>query len=166
VWRVVACLVVAAALAACGSGDHAAKHASAAEEAAHMQQSVKRKALAVYGACQDNLGEFVGRLRDLDGRVGAGMSFSDYASELDDARAVYAHVPLRRIRDPRCLGGVGLPAERAFNEHVKAANAWHRCLTDTKCSLPSIKPALSRYWASASRLSAGAERNLELLKRP
>jgi hypothetical protein len=166
VWRFVACVVVAAALASCGSGDHAARHPSAAEEAAQMQQSVKRKALAVYGQCQDNLGEFVGRLRDLDGRVRAGMSFSDYASQLGDARAVYEHVPLRRIKDPRCLGGVGIPAEKAFNEHVKAANAWHRCLTDLKCKLDSIKPTLTRHWAKASRLARGAQANLDLLRRP
>jgi hypothetical protein len=131
-----------------------------------MQQAVQRKALAVYGACQDNLGEFVGRLQDLGGSVRAGMSFSDYASQLDDARAVYVHVPLRRLKDPRCLGGVGLPAEKAFNEHVKAANEWHRCLTDVKCSLSSIKPALTRHWATASRLAAGAQKNLDLLRRP
>jgi hypothetical protein len=131
-----------------------------------MQQAVKREALAVYGQCQDNLGEFVGRLQDLDGRVRAGMSFSDYATELGDARAVYEHVPLRQIKDPRCLGGVGLPAERAFNVHVKAANAWHRCLTDIRCKLASIKPALTRDWVSAARLADGAEKNLELLRRP
>jgi hypothetical protein len=166
VWRFLACSVVAAALTACGSGDHSAQRPSAAAEAAQMQQSVKRKALAVYGECQDNLGEFVGRLQDLGGRVRAGTSFSDYASQLDDARAVYAHVALRRLKDRRCLGGVGLPAEKAFNEHVKAANAWHRCLTDVKCSLASIKPALTRHWAKASRLAAGAQANLDLLRRP
>lgn len=131
-----------------------------------MQQAVKRKALALYTECQSDLGEFVGRLRDLDGHVAAGQSFSEYASELADARAAYERVPLRRIRDARCLAGVGIPAETAFNEHVRAANAWHRCLITLGCRVASIRPALQRRWAKASRLAAGARKNLELLRRP
>jgi hypothetical protein len=136
------------------------------DEATQMQQAVKRKAVVAYTECQTDLGEFVGRLRDLDGRVAAGMTFSEYASELADARAAYERVPLRRIKDARCLAGVGIPAENAFNEHVRAANAWHRCLIALDCRVASIRPALRRRWAKASRLAAGAQTNLELLRRP
>ena len=166
VWRIVAGVVVAVvALAGCGGGD-SSKRPSGAAEATQMQQAVKRKATAAYTECQSDLGEFVGRLRDLDGHAAAGVSFSEYASELTDARAVYEHVPLRRIKDAQCLGGVGLPAENAFNEHVKAARVWHRCLVSPGCRVASIRPALRRRWAKASRLSAGAQKNLDLLRQP
>ena len=132
-----------------------------------MQQAAKGKALAGYTECQTDLGEFVGRLRDLDGHVAAGrQSFSEYASELTDARAAFERAPLRRIKDARCLAGVGLPAENAFNQHVRAANAWHRCLVTLGCRVASIRPALRRRWAKASCLATGAQTNLELLRRP
>lgn len=131
-----------------------------------MQQAVKRKATAAYTECQSDLGELVGRLRDLDGHVAGGLSFSEYASELADARTAYDHVPLRRIKEARCLGGVGIPAENAFNAHVRAADVWHRCLSKLGCRLASIKPMLRRDWAKAALLSAGAQKNLDLLRRP
>jgi hypothetical protein len=166
VWRVVAGVIVAAALAACGSSDDSGRHRSAAGEAAQMQQAVKRKAVAAYTECQTDLGELVGRLRDLDGRVASGLSFSEYASQLEDIRTAYDRIPLRRIKDARCLGSVGVPIENAFNEHVKAARAWHSCLTRPPCRVATVRPALRRRWARASRLAAGAQTNLELLRRP
>jgi hypothetical protein len=164
--RVVASVLVTVGLAACGSSDDSNKRAGAVEVAARMRTAVMQKAMTSYTECQTDLGDLVDRLHDLDGRVAAGLSFSEYVSALGDARDSYDGVPLRRIKNPRCLGGVGLPAENAFNEHVAAANAWHRCLNGIHCTEASIKPALERRWAKAARLTVGARRNLELMRRP
>jgi hypothetical protein len=58
----------------------------------------------------------------------------------------------------------GVPAENAFNEYIKANNAWDRFLQNFGCDVDSIEPELQRRWADASREIRQAEKALSRLE--
>ena len=61
-----------------------------------------------------------------------------------------------------CLQSVGLPAEAALNDYVKAAKTWSACFDDANCSNASVKPKLQARWDKAAtqvrRANAGLVR--------
>ena len=163
--RVIASLVVAAVAAGCGGG-HANTGPSAVDVAEHNYRAAHAKAAAAYVSCQTDLGSLVDRLSELTDRVRLGLNYAEYASKLEDVKVAYDEVPFKRLRSPRCVGQVGIPAETAFNEHIRASNLWGTCVRDIACSTASIRARLRRRWARAATLTHRARTNLEAMRQP
>ena len=168
--RAASCLVVflAISLFGCGTDEAAERKAAAKREAAALVQKraaqkrqAAREAAEAAEACATIMSPLVDALRELDSRLGVGLSYARYGDELGDARVVYDRVDADEVDNlGDCLTDVGVPAEKAFNEYVKAANTWGKCFDDFDCSNDSIRPALQRRWSRASDKVDEAKRGL------
>jgi hypothetical protein len=161
-------VLAAASFAGCGGGSKpspTAQGPSPAQVAAQQRQAAKIKAEAEYAKCKSDLGPLVTSLSDLDSRLGVGLSYSEYTNKVGDVKVAYDNVPFKSL-DVACVGGVGIPAEKSFNQHAKAATLWGNCQSDINCSNDSIKPTLQKYWLKASVLTDRAKNNLEAIKAP
>jgi hypothetical protein len=163
--RAIATLLLAALLAGCAT-DTTSTGPRVSDIAARRYAAAQKKALAAYTECQTNVGAVVDRLRDLHSRLDLGLDYAEYADQVGDVIAAYDDIPFKRLRDPACAAHVGLPAEKAVNEHIKARRLWHDCLGRIGCSGASIKPRLQPYWSRAARLTERAGRDLEAMRNP
>jgi hypothetical protein len=166
--KFIAAILVASVVAGCGSGADTGSTAdgpSPAETAAQEKQAAKDKAEATYANCKRDLGGFVTSLSELDSRLGVGLSYDEYTTKVGDVKVAYDNVPFKTL-EAACVAGVGLPAEKALNQHAKAATEWGNCQSDINCSNDSVKPTLQKYWLKASTLTQRAKSKLEGLRTP
>jgi hypothetical protein len=163
--RTIATLLLAALLAGCAS-DTATTGPRVSDIAARRYEAAQEKAMAAYTECQTNLGAVVDRLRDLHSRLDIGLSYGEYADQVGDVIAAYDDIPFKRLRDPTCMAHVGLPAEKAVNQHIEARRLWGDCLDRVDCRAASIKPKLRRYWSRSARLTERAGTDLEAMRNP
>ena len=102
------------------------------------------------GGCQDRLDEFVGRMDDLRQSLLAGLSYSEYVVRVRAIRDAYEAVPVERL-GVGCLKGPASNAEDAFNQYLRAANAWGECAATEGCAASEIEGKLQRRWRIASK---------------
>ncbi|MBS1860235.1 MAG: hypothetical protein JSS68_00845 [Actinobacteria bacterium] len=107
--------------------------------------------------CQDRLGEFVGRMNDLRHSLLAGLSYSEYVVRVRAVRDAYEAVPVQRL-GVGCLKGPAADAEAAFNQYLRAANAWGECAGTEGCAASEIEGKLQHRWRIASKSLDAAER--------
>lgn len=100
--------------------------------------------------CQGQLGEFVGRMNDLRHSLLAGLSYSEYVVRVRAVRDAYEAVPVQRL-GVGCLRGPAADAEAAFNQYLRAANAWGECAGTEGCAASEIEGKLQRRWRIASK---------------
>ncbi len=156
---VVAAVVSAVALAACGSSGP-----SAAEKKEAAERRAKAHALAVAGQCRDQLGDFISALEDLESRLTVGLNYDDYLSEVGEVTVVYNKIPLGKLDLP-CLNHVGVFSEKALQEYAEAAETWQDCI-DELCESDSIDPELQASWSRATGLIARAQGGMTELREP
>jgi hypothetical protein len=106
-------------------------------------------AQTVSSACATVLGPFIDTLEDLDSRLSVGMNFAAYSEKVGDARVAYDRIDFSSL-DATCIDGVGVRAENAFNEYVKAYTAWNNCVSDVDCDNDSVTPTLQGHWSRAT----------------
>jgi hypothetical protein len=144
-------LGVALALAGCGRGG------GTTTEGPTTVESFSPKP-AKESACGEGLTRFVRSLDGLRDQLAVGLTYDQYLENVRKLQRAYGEIPVEE-EPPSCVVGAGVPAEKALNQHVKAANAWGDCLAES-CDLPSVEPEIKRRWARASVLITDAQEGL------
>jgi hypothetical protein len=156
--RLAAALLVGLAigLAGCGGGEDETVAAGTGEG---KQASAQRAPAGTDPRCLNQLGGLLGSLDRLRDQLVAGVTYEQYVAELNDVRAAYAKLPLKRL-GLDCLSRVGTTAERSLNRYIEAAEIWSECVEVPGCQSSSIEAKLQRKWRQGSSLLSRAERRL------
>lgn len=137
------------ALASCGGGGTSSSTETiTATPPATKVSEVKPKTKTV--DCGAQLGEFVARMTDLRQSLLAGLSYAEYVVRMRAIRDAYEAVPVKKL-DASCLDGAASDAEDAFNQYLRAANAWGECAGTAGCAASDIEGKLQRRWRIASK---------------
>jgi hypothetical protein len=153
---------VTAALLGVFGGDDGSDGAARSEDTAAEDRTEAEES---YNTCRRQIGPLLDELQELDSRLDVGLSYDEYTTHVGDARVIYDRV-VDEVDDTTCLTEVGLPAERAFNQYVKASNKWGDCFEDLDCDPDAIEPTLQTHWDRASTLVESADRRLEAMRTP
>lgn len=114
-------------------------------------------------ACRRDLGPLLRRLQNIDSRLAVGMNQDEYSNALGDVQVVYDRIDFDRT-DIDCVTAVGVPAERAFNEYIRANTRWDNCIFDYSCDVETdVMSQIQEHWAKATQLLTRAERHLSNL---
>jgi hypothetical protein len=142
----------ALALSACGSsgGDPTAEKTAAAP----AEQPAAAKSSG--DPCQGQVDGFLKSMKTLRSNLAVGLSYEQYAAEMQRLRTAYDKVPVKQLTIG-CLYATGAPAEQALNKYTDAANAWGECLAEAGCTTASIESALQRRWRIASHYLSEAQ---------
>ncbi|HVX31501.1 MAG TPA: hypothetical protein VHA80_00045 [Solirubrobacterales bacterium] len=153
-----ATLVTLLALAACGGGGTSTRSTDVgqktvtAEEKPVASSPLRRDD----GACQARLADFLDRMDDLRQSLLAGLSYDEYVVRVRAIRAAYEAVPVEEL-GAACVTGPAATAEDAFNQYLRAANAWGECAATAGCAASDVEGKLQRRWRVASRSLDAAE---------
>ncbi|MBS1891341.1 MAG: hypothetical protein JST59_08610 [Actinobacteria bacterium] len=149
------------ALASCGGGGSSTRSTNVAEKTVRSQESrqVATKDLKTSdgSACQARLGNFVARMKDLRQSLLAGLSYDEYVLRVRAIRDAYEAVPVDQL-GAACVTGPAADAEDAFNEYLRAANAWGECAATAGCAASDVEAKLQHRWKLASKSLDAAEK--------
>lgn len=103
-------------------------------------------------SCADELEGLLESLEELDGRLDVGLTYVAYGERVGDVSVAYNRVDLEAVKGMGldCVS-TGALLENAFNEYIKAHNAWRDCFDRTGCTNDSVKPTLQAHWATATQ---------------
>jgi hypothetical protein len=107
-------------------------------------------------ACQERLGDFLSRMNDLRQSLLAGLSYDEYVVRVRAVRDAYEAVPVDKL-GAACVTGPATKAEAAFNEYLRAANAWGECAATAGCAASEVEGKLQHRWKLASKSLDAAE---------
>lgn len=178
--RLLICIVILSAavltLAACGSSGPSdqEKHEAAVAKKKHEEKLAAEKrekreeaealvALQEGELCEEQLGQFLESLEDLNGRLQVGVNYNQYFEYVGDASAAYNQIPFKQL-EYKCLNKVGLPSENALNAYVEGAGVWEECFEALSCE--GEDPELQRKWTKAERQLNHAESGMETISLP
>jgi hypothetical protein len=145
-------LCLALSLPGCGGEGASGDHASTAAAAPGKAQARSAK------GCGGELTRFIHSLDGLRDQLAVGLTYDQYLENVRNLQRAYRDIPVED-EPVRCVVGVGVPAERALNQHIEATNAWGDCLAES-CELSSVEPEIKRRWARASVLLSDAQEEL------
>jgi hypothetical protein len=150
----VACMAlgVGLTLMGCGSGGGSDER-DATVRAAPSPRPASRPAVA--RVCGSDLTRFIRSLDGLRDQLAVGLTYDQYLENVRQLRRAYRAIPVA-AEPVQCVVGAGVPAERALNQQIEAANAWGDCLAES-CELSSVEPEIKRRWARASVLITDAQ---------
>ena len=147
-------------LASCGGGGSSTTSTGVAEKTVRSQESkpVATKAPKSDGtdACQARLGNFLDRMNDLRQSLLAGLSYDEYVVRVRAVRDAYEAVPVDKL-GATCVTGPAAKAEDAFNQYLRAANAWGECAATAGCAASEVEGKLQHRWKLASKNLDAAE---------
>jgi hypothetical protein len=153
-------LGLALALASCGGGGSGTQSKTSTVQAKEARQVVikpQEGAATLHDShCAGRLGDFLDRMNDLRQSLLAGLSYSEYVVRVRAIRAAYEAVPVDRL-DVACLAGAAADAEDAFNQYLRAANAWGECAATAGCAASEVEGKLQHRWRLASQNLDAAE---------
>jgi hypothetical protein len=156
-----AAIVTVLALASCGGGGSSTVSTSAADKTVKTQESkpVATKDPKGEGtdACQARLGNFLDRMDDLRQSLLAGLSYDEYVVRVRAVRDAYEAVPVDKL-GAACVTGPAGKAEDAFNQYLRAANAWGECAATAGCAAREVEGKLQHRWKLAAKSLEAAER--------
>jgi hypothetical protein len=149
------------ALASCGGSGSRRQSTSVAERTVKAQESqpVVTKSpdrSDPNGACQVRLGNFLDRMDDLRQSLLAGLSYEEYVVRVRAIRDAYEAIPVDKL-GTACVTGPAAKAEDAFNQYLRAANAWGECAATAGCAASEIEGNLQHRWKLASKSLEAAE---------
>jgi hypothetical protein len=135
----------------CGSGGSGEREATvrAAPSKAEAAPPAATK------ACGMQLTRFIRSLDGLRDQLTVGLTYDQYLENVEKLQHAYREIPVA-AEPVRCVVGAGVPAERALNQNIEAANTWGDCLAEA-CDLSSVEPEIKRRWARASVLITDAQ---------
>ena len=158
-----AAVAIALALTSCGggSGSSAATESSAAAAPTTPQksQSATARAKPERATCSPKLGTFVDAMEGLRRGLEVGLSYEQYAGEVESIQGLYERIPIAKL-SLACLAKAGTPSERAFDRYVGAANTWNACAAKPECGSAQIEAPLQKEWRVAAHLLGEAKRGL------
>jgi hypothetical protein len=154
-------LGLALALASCGGGAPSTESTIASagvegNQAIVVHPDKAPKPAESPSTCDARLEEFLGRMDDLRQSLLAGLSYSEYVVRVRAIRDAYEAVPVDKL-GVSCVTGPAGAAESAFNEYLRAANAWGECAGTAGCSASEVEGRLQRRWRIASKQLEAAE---------
>jgi hypothetical protein len=154
--------VIVLALASCGGGsDTGSTDLAKATVKVHVPKpAVTAPAAGAHeDACQARLGNFIDRMNDLRQSLLAGLSYDEYVVRVQAIRDAYEAVPVDKL-GAACVTGPAEKAEDAFNQYLRAANAWGECAATAGCAASEVEGNLQHRWKPASkRLDAAEQRS-------
>jgi hypothetical protein len=158
----VAAIVVVLTLASCGGGGSSTGSTSVAEKTVKARESKPVATKSAKGdgkddPCQARLGNFIDRMNDLRQSLLAGLSYEEYVVRVRAIRDAYEAVPVDRL-GVACVTGPAEKAEVAFNQYLRAANAWGDCAATAGCAASEVEGKLQRRWKIASKRLDAAEK--------
>jgi hypothetical protein len=109
------------------------------------------------GGCEARLGDFLDRMDDLRQSLLAGLSYDEYVVRVQAIRAAYEAVPVAKL-GAGCVTGPAAAAEAAFNQYLRAANAWGECAATAGCAASEVEGKLQHRWHLASKSLEAAGR--------
>lgn len=150
-----AAIVTLLALASCGGGGSSTQSTSAAQKTVRSQESKPVASKPSQGsakedACQARLGNFIDRMNDLRQSLLAGLSYDEYVVRVRAIRDAYEAVPVDKL-GATCVTGPAAAAEDAFNQYLRAANAWGECAATAGCAASEVEGKLQHRWKLASQ---------------
>jgi len=150
----VACMAlgVAFTLFGCGGGSGSGERDATVRGAASAP--APRRIVAAKG-CGKDLTRLIRSLDALRDQLAVGLTYDQYLEYVERLQRAYRAIPVE-TEPVRCVVGAGVPAERALNQHIEAANAWGDCLAES-CELSSVEADIKRRWARASVLITDAQ---------
>ena len=116
--------------------------------------------------CPPQYRAFVNALTVIDGRLSLGVTHASYEDFLAKAQIAYNQTPFKSA-PITCVALIGVPAERALNDYIKANNSWAACLSRVALSARSncqSGPGYGSrqvYWRDASKNISKAVNNLD-----
>lgn len=96
-------------------------------------------------------------------RLAVGVTYAQYVNEVQGVGSTYRDVPTERLRVD-CVSAVGIPAEKAFNRYIEAANDWGDCVSEAGCGSAEIEPVLQQRWRAASHFLSEAQGGLRRIE--
>jgi hypothetical protein len=149
------------ALASCGGGGSSTQSTSVPERTvkSHESNPVAGKSPKGGGkddACQARLGNFLARMDDLRQSLLAGLSYDEYVVRVRAIRDAYEAVPVGEL-GVACVTGPAAKAEDAFNQYLRAANAWGECAATAGCAASEVEGKLQHRWNLAAKSLEAAE---------
>lgn len=124
-----------------------------------QERPTKRRRPPGGDLCQSQVGSFIGSMDSLRRRLAVGVTYDQYIDEVDAVRSTYRDVPADQLRID-CVGTVGVPAEKAFNRYIEAANDWGDCVSELGCGSAEVEPVLQQRWRIASHFLSEAQEGL------
>lgn len=155
---------VGAVPVACGGDSEEEKRQAAAEKQEQRERAERRKEQARFEDCEETFADLQDALTELGSRLDVGLSYDEYTNEVGDVKVAYDQTDFDSLEDFDCLGGVGLPLERALNQYSKAAGVWSDCFDDIDCDVDSIDPQLQSHWARATKAVESSKSGLDDLQ--
>jgi hypothetical protein len=157
-----AVIAMVLALGACGGGASGTQSTSVAEKTVKARESkpVATKSPEASGkddACQARLGDFLDRMNDLRQSLLAGLSYEEYVLRVRAVRDAYDAVPVGDL-GAACVTGPAVKAEDAFNQYLRAANAWGECAATAGCAASEVEGKLQHRWKLAAKNLDAAEK--------
>jgi hypothetical protein len=156
-----AAIVTLLALGGCGGGGSSTGSTSSAETTVKAEESRQVASRDPQGdgadACQARLGDFVDRMNDLRQSLLAGLSYDEYVVRVRAIRDAYEAVPVDKL-GAACVTGPAADAEDAFNQYLRAANAWGECAATAGCAASEVEGKLQHRWKLASKRLDAAQR--------
>jgi hypothetical protein len=151
----VACMALGVGLTLCGCGSGGASSGRDATLRAAPRRGPETASPVAAKACGAQLTRFIRSLDGLRDQLAVGLTYDQYLENIEKLQHAYREIPVA-AEPVRCVVGAGVPAERALNQHIEAANAWGDCLAES-CELSSVEPEIKRRWARASVLITDAQ---------
>jgi hypothetical protein len=154
-----AVIVTVLALAACGGGGSSSstRPLDMIVRASEPTGKETLKETATNSGCQARLGDFLDRMNDLRQSLLAGLSYEEYVLRVRAVRDAYEAVPVDKL-GAACVTGPAVKAEGAFNQYLRAANAWGECAATSGCAASEVEGKLQHRWKLASKSLDAAER--------
>jgi hypothetical protein len=160
---------LALGLAACGGGSSSSAtgvsttiHVPAKPKTAAKAQPKKSNVSppkSVRVTCPGEVGIFVGAMEGLRRELEIGLSYEQYAGEVDTIRKDYDRIPVKKL-SLSCLSAAATPGERAFDRYVAAANTWNACASEPSCGSSQIEAGLQKEWRVAAHFLGEAKKGL------
>jgi hypothetical protein len=155
-WPLLAAIGTVLALASCGGGGSSTPFAATTVKAREAKPIATKPDKGE--GCQARLGDFLDRMTDLRQSLLAGLSYAEYVVRVRAVRDAYEAVPVDKL-GASCVDGPARHAEDAFNQYLRAANAWGECAATAGCAAGEIEGTLQRRWRMASKsLDAAAKK--------
>jgi len=147
------------ALASCGGGGSSTAAGTTTVKAEESKPVATKspKSAENEDPCQARLGNFLDRMDDLRQSLLAGLSYDEYVVRVRAIRDAYEAVPVDKL-GVACVTGPAASAEDAFNQYLRAANAWGECAATAGCAASEVEGKLQRRWKIASKRLDAAER--------
>ena len=121
-----------------------------------LQSRLQAQADSQRTGCENELGDFLDALTELDSRLDVGLTYADYSSNVSDVKVEYDRIEVASLTPAKCVSAA-LAGEQALRSYLAAYTIWDNCFDSDYCTNDSIRPELQSKWLQASAKAEKAE---------